>query len=277
MHFGSGERIALDVGEGVPVLCLHGSLGASKQWRGLAIKLVSRYRVLAVDLLGYAGAEEWPVEQPLSLTDELSPLLEVIHKLRQPVHLVGHSFGGAVALRFALHYPELVRSLILFEPVNFSLLLEKEHAAASTNELRGYADTVVLLTQQGAWHAAGRCFVDYWTRRGHWDSQTPERQSQMARKMPKVAAEWGALFTDRLRDDELGALRMPITLMCGMNTATPALRVTRLLNRFLPQATAYFIPEVGHMGPFTHTEQFNRTVARVLDDTAADRSWCAAA
>lgn len=264
MFFSSIERVPLDVGEGAPVLCLHGSLGASRQWRGLAAHLSTRHRVLAADLLGYAGEEEWSPGAPLQLEDEIKPLLPTLRSVRQPVHLVGHSFGGAVALRLALQYPDLVRSITLFEPVCFGLLLARDYAANSTSELRGYADTVVLLSQHSAFHAAGRCFVDYWNGRGSWDDLAPERQARLARRMPKVAAEWGAVFTDNLHDAELAGLRMPITLMCGMATATPARRVVELLEAMLPQATTYYVPGVGHMGPFTHAEKFNRTVAKIL-------------
>lgn len=270
MYFSSVNRIPLDVGDGPPLLCLHGSLGTSKQWRGLADYLRRDYRVLGADLLGYAGEEQWPAGAPLQLHDEVQPLLARLEVLREPVHLLGHSFGGAVALRLALRRPELVRSITLFEPVSFGLLLARDHAAASTHEMRGYADTVVLLAQQGAMHAAGRCFVDYWSGRGNWDSLAPERQAFLARKMPKVAAEWGAVFTDSLHDAELSRLRMPITLMCGMDTAAPARRVVELLDGLLPHATTYYVPAVGHMGPFTHADKFNRTMAAILQ-TATTR------
>jgi pimeloyl-ACP methyl ester carboxylesterase len=269
MYFSSIERIALDVGDGTPVLCLHGSLGTSKQWRSLAAHLRSRYRVLAADLLGYAGDEEWPVGAPLRLEDEISPLLASLLALQQPVHLVGHSFGGAVALRLALQRPDLVHSVTLFEPVCFGLLLARDCAANSTHEVRGYADTVVLLAQHGAMHAAGRCFVDYWTGRGAWDNFAPERRAYLARKMSKVAAEWGAVFTDNLHDVAVSRLRMPVTLMCGTDTVAPARRVVELLDEMLPHATTYYVPAVGHMGPFTHADKFNRTVENILDNASA--------
>jgi pimeloyl-ACP methyl ester carboxylesterase len=177
VYFSSIERIPLDVGDGAPLLCLHGSLGTSKQWRGLAEHLRSRFRVLAADLLGYADDEEWPVGAPLQLQDEIRPLLATLQALQRPVHLVGHSFGGVVALRLALQRPDLVHSVTLFEPVCFGLLLARDHTATSTHEMRGYADTVVLLAQHGAMHAAGRCFVDYWAGRGSWDNLAPEREA----------------------------------------------------------------------------------------------------
>lgn len=268
MYFSAIERCPLQVGDGDPVLCLHGSLGTARQWQGLAEALRSRYRVLAADLLGYADGEEWVPGTPLQLDDEVQPLLAPLHGLRRRVHLVGHSYGGAVALHLALRQPELVASLTLFEPTAFGLLLAKEHVGAATQEIRGYADTVIMLAQQGALHAAGRCFVDYWTGRGSWDRFAPERQAFLSRKMPKVVAEWGAGFTERCSDAELGSLRIPVTLLCGMDSPAPARRVVELLDESLPRATAYYVPGVGHMGPFTHAEQFNRTLSGILASAA---------
>jgi pimeloyl-ACP methyl ester carboxylesterase len=79
------------------------------------------------------------------------------------------------------------------------------------------------------------------------------------------------VFTDSLHDVEMSRLRMPVTLMCGMDTAAPARRVVELLDEILPHATTYYVPAVGHMGPFTHADKFNRTVAKILDNVSAAR------
>src|SRR5688572_18112304 len=102
------------------VVCVHCSASSSRQWRPLVERRAARRRVLTVDLYGYGASPPWPVGRGLTLLDEaglLAPLYEVAGG---PVDLVGHSYGGAVALRAALADPSRVRSLVLFEPVLFN-------------------------------------------------------------------------------------------------------------------------------------------------------------
>ena len=114
MHFS-------DVGAGEPVLLLHSSSSSSAQWRTLSEALKDRYRVLTADLLGYGGSSPWDHRQPLRTEDELVLLRAVIAHVGAPVHVVGHSYGGLVALKLALADQPLLRSLVLIEPIAFWL------------------------------------------------------------------------------------------------------------------------------------------------------------
>ncbi len=247
-----------------PVLCLHASLGCAGQWRALGEALAPRHDVLAVDLLGYGSRAAWPRAAPLRLDDELPPLITASRGLDGPAHVVGHSYGGALALRLALQRPDLVRSLVLFEPAYFGLLAAREPNARALAEIRGYADTVALLVGHGAPAAAGRCFVDYWCGRGHWDSLDTARQALLCQGMPKVAAEWGAIFAESPNVSALRRLGVPTQLVCGIDTNAPAQAVVRQLAALLPRATARFLPGVAHMGPVTHPQRVNRLIARLL-------------
>jgi len=64
--------------------------------------LAGRYRVLAADLYGCGGSPVWPGQRPLSLIDEAALIEPILAAARDRFHLVGHSYGGAVALRAAL-------------------------------------------------------------------------------------------------------------------------------------------------------------------------------
>ena len=90
-----------------PILALHSSLSSRAQWRPLADYLGSYYRMAAVDLHGY-GASRLTASS-ITLQEEAA---RALHRARdligmtRPVHLVGHSYGGAVALALALAYPQ---------------------------------------------------------------------------------------------------------------------------------------------------------------------------
>ena len=82
--------------------------------------------MLAIDLYGAGRSPQWPSARPLSLAEEVALLAPVLASTERPFHLIGHSYGGAVALRAALTHPEKLASLIVFEPVLFSLLMAED-------------------------------------------------------------------------------------------------------------------------------------------------------
>ncbi|HEX9858260.1 MAG TPA: alpha/beta fold hydrolase, partial [Paracoccaceae bacterium] len=103
-----------------PVLALHCSLAHAGAWSGLAARLHG-VTVTAPDLPGHGRSADWDGRQDLhGLTTRIGiGMAEMLGK-GGPVDLLGHSFGGTVALRMALERPDLVRSLTLVEPVLFA-------------------------------------------------------------------------------------------------------------------------------------------------------------
>jgi pimeloyl-ACP methyl ester carboxylesterase len=85
-----------------------------------------------------------------------------------PVHLVGHSYGGAVATAVALAHPERVASLTVYEPVLFHLL--REVGDPGWDEVQQVPATVRRHLDAGDPEAAACHFVDYWTGAGSFDA-----------------------------------------------------------------------------------------------------------
>ena len=118
---------SLAAGTGAPVLLLHGSASAAVMWVPVIDALKSRFRVIAPDLdrlwpnRFLAGRSWLPVDDELRLVEPLLPPAPA------GVHVVGHSYGGVVALHLALAGRVPIRSLTLIEPVAFFVL---PHAGA---------------------------------------------------------------------------------------------------------------------------------------------------
>ena len=135
----------LEYGSGAPIVLLHAGGASGKQWakvgalleprfRGrvlghaddavrLADVLAHQRRVIAPDLWGFGGTEHWSGEQELTHDDQALLVAGVIEQLcKQPVHLVGHSYGGATAVRLMLRNMALVRTAVLIEPILTPLL-----------------------------------------------------------------------------------------------------------------------------------------------------------
>ena len=104
------------------LLLVHGSLASSRMWTPYFGALGAAGELITVDLHGYGTSPEWPGPAPMRLADGAALLHRACAHRPEPVHVIAHSFGGAVALRFALESPERIESLTLIEPACFFLL-----------------------------------------------------------------------------------------------------------------------------------------------------------
>jgi pimeloyl-ACP methyl ester carboxylesterase len=110
-RFAEGLRYLVG-GEGEPLVLVHGLGGAASNWIALAPLLLPGRRLLVPELPGHGGSQPLPGQPDLdAYAESLALLLE--HEAAAPGQVVGHSFGGAVALRLAIRRPELVGALVL--------------------------------------------------------------------------------------------------------------------------------------------------------------------
>jgi 2-hydroxymuconate-semialdehyde hydrolase len=109
-----------DMGEGAPVILLHGSgpgVSAWANWRLTMPALARHFRVLAPDIVGF-GFTERPQDNRYDMDLWLRHLLGFMDALNiDRAHIVGNSFGGALALALAIHHPDRVRRLVLMGAV----------------------------------------------------------------------------------------------------------------------------------------------------------------
>lgn len=235
------------------LLMLHASGSSPRQWAPYAAALAPRFRVLTPELLGYAGEAAWPAGTLASLDAEAEHLAPLLHA--QPVHLFGHSYGGAVALQIALRWPERVASLTLYEPVRFALLRRSPGSLQSYEDIVGVGRRIGMEVLSGTLHAAGERFVDYWSGEGAWRELGDAQRDAIAARMPKVQAEFEALFADRVPAAAWRTLTMPVHLMGGTRSPLPARQVGALLAELLPQAGGLTLTGLGHLAPLTHAER----------------------
>src|SRR3954462_12885429 len=104
------------------VIALHCSGASGQMWRHLAALLGDRFSLLAPDLIGCGAAAPWNGAHDFTVADEAALTIGLIDASHGPVHLVGHSYGGGVALRVARERPSRIASLTLYEPSLLSVL-----------------------------------------------------------------------------------------------------------------------------------------------------------
>ena len=251
-----------EAGAGPGVVCVHCNASSSAQWRGLMDRLAPRFHVLAGDSHGAGRGPAWPVDRTLRLPDEVALLQPLIERAGQPLALVGHSYGGAVALLAALqHRP---RALVLYEPTLFALLDEETPPPNEADGIRQtVADAAAHLARGDRSAAAGR-FIDFWMGDGSW-ARTPENRRAPIEEAIVNVQGWGtALFTQPTPLSDFGALDMPVLLMVGSESPASSRGVARRLASVLPRRQLLQLEGLGHMGPVTHPERVNAIIEDFL-------------
>jgi pimeloyl-ACP methyl ester carboxylesterase len=245
------------------VILLHCSGSSARQWERLSRRLDGHCAVHAIDLHGHGARAAWSGDGRYTLDDEAALVLPLLER-SGGAHLVGHSYGGAVALHVATRRPDLVHSVAVFEPVLFGLLAEPAQAHGSAaREAAGIADTLRAEVARGATDDAAERFVDYWSGAGAWRAMSPQSQRSMAARMPTVLRHFDAL-SGAPAAGALERLAMPLLCMSGSRSTAAALRIAELLCERLPRAVHRTLVGVGHMGPITHADWFNQYVASFL-------------
>jgi pimeloyl-ACP methyl ester carboxylesterase len=233
-----------------PVLLVHSGGFTSRQWRKLVELLAPAHRVLAPDLLGYGTAAAWPLGEPFHFRQDVDRLATM---LAEPTHVVGHSYGGLVALHLALARPELVRSLAVYEPVAFGVLDAADRAPV--DHLLQYRPDAAGVDE--AWLAA---FVDWWNGDGAWRALPDDTRAAFGAAGWKLSQEVASLVADRTDRAGYSAITAPTLLLGGQLSPHAERRVLSVLAEVLPHATLELFPGLGHMGPITHASLVNSAV-----------------
>ncbi len=252
-------------GEGPLVLLLHSSGSSGRQWDTLVRGVQDRFRLQAIDLHGHGGTAAWLGDHTLRLEDDAA-LVEPLLQARGGVHLVGHSYGGALALKLAALYPDRVKSVVAFEPVLFRTLFDYSPRDVSSKEVLVAAASIRHWLELGHVERSAERFVDFWSGPGSWSSLPPSHRQVIAARMPSIVAHFRALFADTLTRETLSGLRMPMLCLTGEKTRSTTRRLGELLRCWMPRATHATLTGMGHMGPVTHPTQVASRIAGFLDE-----------
>lgn len=227
------------------VMALHCSGAGGRVFDSYRALLDADTELIAPDLLGSGAEAPWPLRAPVTLDAEAERLAPLLARAPQGVHLIGHSYGGAVALQLALRWPQRVLSLTLYEPVRFRLLPEWSPA---WDEIVRIGRRIGELVVAGQADASAQLFVDYWSGAGTWAGLPTPRRAALAARMPKVREEFKALFSDAVPPLDYAALTMPMTLLVGHRSPQPARYVSKHLALVCGHALRVRVPGRGHMG-----------------------------
>ncbi|HKY86894.1 MAG TPA: alpha/beta hydrolase [Pseudorhodoplanes sp.] len=255
-------RYYAEEGAGPPLVLVHGSMSSHRQWRSLADRLRDRYRVIAADLLACAppGSRELGAFTFAQDCDFIRQLVE----MNPGAHLLGHSYGGLVAIKAAMTSREKLSSLILMEPSCFHLLEQEKQP--EYEEITSLRDQQRAHESRGEAAEAARVFIEYWIGPDAWTAMPARRKELMMLGVPKLNEDWPGTLEHQTRLADYSSLSLPTLLMRAKDTRRPSFRIVDLLHPVLPNATLVEIASGGHMSPLTNPEPVNEAVDRFLED-----------
>ena len=255
-----GVEIAyLDRGKGPVVIIAHCSSASHKEWLPLIETLEPDWRVLAPDFIGYGQSGAWPEGKVFTGKADLAVLLELAKKTKKHVHLVGHSYGAAMALEAARELGPKVQSLTLVEPVSFNLLRVEGRPEWAEIEKLGVA--VLSAVSNGEDREAAAAFMRYWLGRLRWWLSPEKFKAAITATIHKVALEFMIIIEADKKLSDYASVTVPTLLIAGGKTPAPTRAVVDMLGATLPNAEVTVIKGAGHMSPFTHPSEVNRLIA----------------
>jgi pimeloyl-ACP methyl ester carboxylesterase len=243
------------------VFALHCSLGSRHQWTRLADDLGSSCRVIAPDLSGYGDAK--PVDMPMTLADEVRQLSAAIESAGEPLHLVGHSYGGAVAFKIASmpRFAMRVRSLTLIEPVLPTLLNESPADRRLYDLFAQLAGKVYADLWHGMYLEAVDRFTAYWNGSAPVGQLSAEARLRMMERVEKVAYDFNAVLSEENVTSAAAAIAVPTLLISGGLSPYLTQRIAGRLASLIEGSEAHHFPAAGHMLPLTHAKLVNPLIS----------------
>lgn len=254
----------VEAGEGPALLFVPGSYSTVAAWRSVQRLLRPGLRMVTTSLCGYGASTDTRTRQDLGMHHEVQLVEAVARHVGQPVHLVGHSFGAAVALATALAARVPIASLTLFEANPLNIIRDDDGGKLYQDALR------MSLAFEAAVAAAepdapGR-IIDYWGGAGVF-ANMPEAVKAYCRETATVnVLDWHCAFSFGLDRSACSALRRPVLLVRGALANQAMKHTTDTLQQALPQSRMHIVDGAGHFLINSHPAECAQLLSAFLDE-----------
>ena len=255
LYGGHGTAIRTWPGGPGRALMIHCSMGHAGAWKGVAEALTPTHECRAFDLPGHGRSASWSGEGVYQ--DLVCDIIrDMIAEWEAPVDLVGHSFGATAALRIAAVSPELVRRLVLIEPVFFTAAYAADPDFEAANKAR--TGPLAEAQENGDWKEAARLFLADWGDGRPWDELDEAQKDHFATMMRLIHAVQITNNGDPegiLAEGKIARMPAPTLLIDGGDSPEASGRIVRALEDMISDARSATIAGAGHMVPISHAAQ----------------------
>jgi pimeloyl-ACP methyl ester carboxylesterase len=246
-------------GAGPTMVLVPGSCSTGAAWRPVMSAWNGRFRCVTTSLLGYGGSAERRSTGDASIVYEAEMLEQVIRKAGGRVHLVGHSFGGLVALAVTLRKRVPLASLAIVEAPAAELLRgcgEVEHYRAFRQMTDGYfADFA------GGNLEAIAGMIDFYGGDGTFASWPPRVRGYAVQTTPVNILDWASAFGFPLSPAILADVDVPVLVARGGASHPAVQRANALLSESIDDAELATIDGAAHFMIATHANELAGLIA----------------
>jgi 2-hydroxy-6-oxonona-2,4-dienedioate hydrolase len=261
MQVGSEQIRFYERGVGQALILIHGMFGDHLDWEPVLEPLSRSHRVVAIDLPGFGESSKPRCEYSEDLfTDALEQLLDQL-RIKEAV-LIGNSFGGEVAIFYALRHPKVVSKLVLVDSGGFRKATDEEKVFT---EVRFSESALASLTPEGnallfspVFHSVSKVSARYL-----------ERQNAKLQRADYPAYAHALASSIRLVMaicllERLPAIQCRTLLVWGERDQVLPVDQARVALNLLRNGGLELIPGCGHVPQLECPEAFLRTIERFL-------------
>ena len=238
-----------EAGAGPTIVLVPGSCSTGVAWRPVIAAWDNQFRCVTTSLLGYGKTAERRTAGDPSISHETDALESVIRRAGGPVHLVGHSFGGLVALAVALRNRVPLASLAILEAPAVEVLRDDrddQHYRA----FRQMTDSYFAAFDGGNVEAIAT-MIDFYGGAGTFASWPPRVRAYAVETTPVNILDWASAFGFPLSAASLAAVLIPSLVLWGGASQPAVQRANALLCERLNGASAT-IDGAAHFMVATH-------------------------
>jgi pimeloyl-ACP methyl ester carboxylesterase len=257
----------IEVGQGVPVVFVHGSISDARAWDAQRLAISQRYRFVALTQRYFGPGAATGSGKDFSQTTHAADLTAFIQSLGAgPVHLVGWSYGGLTALLVTRQHPELVRSLTMHEPGVRSLIADTPEGRQALAEFSHAALPAAEAAKKGDADLAAQLFHEamYSLARGGFASEPQAVQRMVLENAGTMVLARSAPPPPAIACDSLRTVRTPALVTRGENAQAHYRLISDRLASCLGNAALAVIPGANHDAPMRNPQVFNATLLNFL-------------